>query len=306
MTKTFVPSGDRIVLGILLMLGFCVTGPLLDVAAKLASDEIPVGQITTLRFVIQSVLMFPVVLGLGFSLTYPRSLVPHMTMRALFLIISTYCFVAAVAVMPIADALAIVFIEPFILLLLGKWLFQEQVGPRRLIASLVGFIGVCFVIQPSLAVFGLVALYPLGTAFFFAFYMLMTRSLSRKIHPVPMQMHTAIAGSIMCIPVMFFADIYAWPTLDPVMPFGIYWVWLFGVGLWATISHMMISFALKFAPSATLAPLHYLEIVSAVIFGYAIFGDLPNAMSITGMTIVIGSGLYVFHRERQLARHTPN
>lgn len=302
MIQTYSSSGDRVVPGILLMLGFCVTAPLLDVAAKLASDIIPVGQITTFRFVIQAFLMFPFVLGMGFSLKFPRRLLPRMTLRALFLIISTYCFVAAISVMPLADALAIVFIEPFILLLLGKWLFQEQVGPRRLTASIVGFIGVCFVIQPSLAVFGFAALFPLGTAFSFAFYMLTTRSLSRDIHPVPMQLHTAVIGSLFCIPALFLADIYSIPTLDPVMPYGIYWVWLFGVGLWASISHIMMSYALKFAPSATLAPLHYLEIVSAVILGFLIFGDLPNKMSITGMFIIIGSGLYVVFRERKLER----
>ena len=295
-------STDRVVLGIGLMIGFCITAPLLDVASKLAAEEIPVGQITTARFVFQAVLMLPVLWILKFPLRFAPKLLPKMALRALFLLTSTYCFVAAIAVMPIADALAIVFVEPFILLLLGKWLFQEQVGIRRLGASIVGFVGVCLVIQPSLAVFGLVALYPLGTAVSFAFYMLITRSLSKDINPVPMQLHTAVLGSAMCLPILVAAHGLEIPSLAPVMPQGIFWLWLFGVGLWASISHMMMSFALKFAPSATLAPLHYLEIVTALILGYVIFSDFPNTLALVGTAIIVASGLYVFHREQVLER----
>jgi hypothetical protein len=124
------------------------------------------------------------------------------------------------------------------------------------------------VIQPSLAVFGEVAFYPLGTAFFFAFYMLITRFISTEVHPVTMQMHTSIAGTLICIPGMALLDGTGIPSLDPVMPQGIEWVWLFGVGFWAAVSHICMTYALKFAPSATLAPLHYVEIVAAVALGF--------------------------------------
>ena len=82
----------------------------------------------------------------------------------MFLVLSTYCFIAGNAVMPIADALAIVFVEPFILLLLGYLLFGDAVGPRRIIASVIGFAGALLVIQPAFATFGYVTLFPLGTA----------------------------------------------------------------------------------------------------------------------------------------------
>jgi hypothetical protein len=78
----------------------------------------------------------------------PPTFDPAGTVR-IILIIAIYCFIAAIAVMPIADALAIVFIEPFILLIMAKWLFNEQVGRRRITAIGIGFIGVILVIQPS-------------------------------------------------------------------------------------------------------------------------------------------------------------
>ena len=293
---------DRVVLGVGLMIAFCVVAPLLDVASKLAADKIPVAQITTSRFVLQAVLMAPMIGLLGHRFTLPRGLIWPMTLRAVLLIASTYCFVAAISVMPIADALAIVFVEPFILLVLGKWLLKEQIGPRRLGAAVVGFVGVVLVIQPSFAAFGAYALFPLATAVGFAGYMLSTRSISRHIHPVPMQFHTALIGSVLCLPVMIWGQFGAVTGLDPVWPQGIYWLWLFGVGVFATISHLLMTYALRFAPSTALAPLHYLEIVSAVFFGYLVFADFPNKMTLCGMFIIVGCGLYIFLREQKIAK----
>lgn len=289
---------DRTLTGIALMLAFCVLAPLLDAASKLATETIPVGQITAARFLVQAALMAPVAMVMGLSWRMAPHLLGLLLARAVLLILSTYAFVAGVQVMPIADALAIVFVEPFILLILGHLIFGDHIGPRRIAASAVGFCGCLLVIQPSIAAFGLVALYPLATAFLFAGYMLVTRAMSGSVHPVIQQLHTAIAGTLIALPVLAVADVTHWPTLDPVMPQGWAWAWLFGVGFWAAASHMCMTIALKFAPSSTLAPIHYFEIVTAVILGYLIFGDFPNALTFLGIAIIVASGLYVIHRER--------
>jgi drug/metabolite transporter (DMT)-like permease len=291
-------SQDRILVGVALMLAFCVLAPLLDVSAKLAAATVPVGQITAARFVGQGLIMLPIVLAMRLVWRISPADVWLVVLRAVFLILSTYTFVAAIQVMPIADALAIAFVEPFILLILGRFLFGDEVGPRRIIASCVGFGGALLVIQPSLAVFGLVALFPLGTAFFFAFYMLSTRQLAARLHPVTMQMHTSIAGALICVPLIWAFDGSGIPSLDPVWPQGLDWVWLAGVGFWASVSHLCMTYALKYAPSATLAPLHYLEIVAAVALGYLVFGDFPNPMTWAGIAIICASGLYIVWRER--------
>jgi drug/metabolite transporter (DMT)-like permease len=294
---------DTTLQGVLLMLAFCVIAPLLDVAAKLAAEAgIPVGQVTAARFVVQTALMLPVILIMRLPLALDTRALGYTTLRALFLLVSTFAFVSGIQVMPIADALAIVFVEPFILLILGSFLFGDQVGPRRIAACAVGFVGAMFVIQPSLAAFGLVALWPLATAFLFAFYMLVTRAISAWMHPVAMQFHTSWTGLLLCLPVMVFADGSGITALDPIWPAGWNWLWLFGVGFWAAVSHMCMTYALKFAPSATLAPLHYFEIVTAVILGYLIFGDFPNRLTWIGIAIIVSSGLYIIHRERLAAK----
>ncbi|NVJ95724.1 MAG: DMT family transporter [Marivivens sp.] len=280
------------------MLGFCVTAPILDVFAKLATDTTPVMQIASARFIVQAAIMLPVLVLLRHAIPRDPSLRWPLVRRALFLGISTYCFVAATNEMPIADALAIAFVEPFILLILGKFLFGDEVGMRRIIASVVGFGGSLLVIQPSLVTFGLVALYPLGTALCFALYMLETRSLSRKMHPIPMQFATSVLTALFCSLFVGVAWIGQWDAHTPVMPEGVTWLWLFGVGAASALAHIMMTYALRFAPSATLAPLHYLEIISAAILGLLVFQDFPNTLTWAGIAIIVSSGLYIIHRER--------
>jgi drug/metabolite transporter (DMT)-like permease len=293
---------DRILKGVVLMLAFCLLAPLLDASAKLAAATIPVGQITAARFAVQAALMVPVALVIGMDWRLSPRALGFLAARAVLLILSTFCFVAAVRVMPIADALAIVFVEPFILLILGHLIFGDRIGPRRIAASAVGFLGALLVIQPSLAAFGLVALYPLATAFLFAGYMLITRAISSVMGPVAQQVHTSLIGTVICLPLLWLAEGSGIAVLDPVIPQGVAWVWLFGVGFWAAASHMCMTVALHHAPAATLAPLHYLEIVVAVAVGYAVFGDFPNPLTWAGIGVIVASGLYIIHRERISAR----
>lgn len=300
MTTQIPKAQENPSLGAMLMIGFCICAPLLDVCAKLASEAIPVGQVTTARFFFQALIMLPIMWAMGFSFGFPLRLLRNLAFRAVMLILSTYCFIAAIAIMPIADALAIAFVEPFILLIVGKYVFAETVGYRRLLACTTGFIGILLVIQPSFAAFGWVALFPLGTAVFFAFYMFVTRTLSRDLHAVQMQFHSSWIGTLICAPVLIWASGSGITSLDPVWPQGVFWLYLIGVGAGASLSHLLMSLALTYAPSSTLAPLHYLEIVSAVILGFLVFGDIPNQLAFTGMFIVVLSGLYIVYRERQI------
>ena len=293
---------DSVALGITLMLGFCFLAPLLDVFAKLASEKIPVGQITTVRFVGQAFIMAFIILLLRKPIVVPNQYLFYLFARAVFLIIATYCFFLAIRTMPIADAVAIVFFEPFIILLIGKFYFKDAVGLRRLLATVFGFVGVLFVIKPSFMNFGFIALYPLGTALGFALYIVNTRSLSRYLDAIQIQFHTALIGSIICLPLLFIGYASAVPTLDIVMPKGIFWLWLLGVAIFGTVSHLFISFALKFASSTTLAPISYIEILSSVFFGFLVFTDLPDPTAVFGMVLIVSSGIYVFFRERSLEK----
>ena len=218
------------------------------------------------------------------------------------LLTSTFCFIAAIRVMPLADALAIVFVAPFIVLLVGKFYLKEEVGPRRVGAAAVGFVGVLLVIQPSFSAFGAVALFPVATAFGFACYLMVTRSLSRQMYPITLQFHTGMFASLLCLPMLVFGQGAGFEFLELVRPTGINWLWLLGVGFFATLSHMIMTYALPLAPSSTLAPLQYLELPVATLLGYLVLNDFPNSISLAGIAIIIGAGLYMIHREPVTAR----
>lgn len=293
---------DRIPLGTAFMLGFCLTAPLIDVCSKLAAATMPVGEITLARFVVQSLLMAPIVAAMGQSFRLRGRALKLTLLRAAVSILSTYAFIAAVRAMPIADALALVFVEPFIILFLGWALFGEQVGPRRVTAAAVGFGGALMVIRPSFAEFGAVAFFPLATAFGFALYILITRRLSPLQHPVEMQFHTALVAMLMWLPLLALGGTLGLPDMGLALPGGLAWLWLVGVGAAATLSHMLMSYGLRFAPASTLAPLHYLEIVSAATLGYLVFGNFPDGPTWAGIGVIVASGLYIIHRERVTAR----
>ena len=131
---------------------------------------------------------------------------------------------------------------------------------------------------------------------------MVTRSLSRQMHPITLQFHTGTFASLLCLPMLAFGQGAGFEFLELVWPNGVSWLWLLGVGFFATLSHMMMTYALSLAPSSTLAPLQYLELPVATLLGYLVFNDFPNSISLAGIAIIIGSGLYMIHRERVTAR----
>lgn len=300
--NSHVPSVDRILLGIALMLIFCIVAPLIDVASKIAVQTVSAGTVTLARFLVQAALMAPIVLLMRLPMRMNLRIGRLVLLRALANIGSTICFVAAVRFMPIADALAVAFVSPFILLLMGRFLLGEKVGVRRVAASFVAFCGTVLVIQPSFARFGTTALLPVGSAVCFALYMLVTRHLSREQHPVTMQLNTALAASLICLPLLSIGTAADIEPFGFVLPGGTVWLACLAVGVAATVSHMAMTYALSFAPSSTLAPLNYLEIVTGTLFGFLFFGDFPGGMTWIGIAVIVTSGLYVINRERALVR----
>lgn len=287
------------------MIGFALVAPGMDALAKLSAATIPVGQILAFRFGVQMGLLVPLALVLGVWVRQSMAEIGTHFLRAGLILLATGAFFTALKVMPIADAIAIFFVEPFILTLFGAVFLGESIGWRRLLACGIGFCGALIVIRPSFSEFGLVALLPLLTAVSFALYMILTRRVARRMHPVALQGWTALAAFAIILPVLLMFNDSDVAVFDPVMPQGMVWIFLLGVGITASASHLMISGALRYAPAATIAPLQYLEIVTASILGYLIFADLPDAQTLLGIAIIMASGIFVILRERRDQRVAP-
>ena len=290
---------NSVTLGILFMLAFAIIGPLIDLFAKLASAEVPIGQIILSRFVLQGFVLLPVaiILSLAHRPTF-KELQMHF-LRATLILIGTGSFVSAIKYMPLADAMAIFFVEPFMVTLLGGFVLGETVGYRRLIACLIGVFGALFIIKPSFSLFGMVAFLPLLTAFSFTFYIFITRKMAQNMHPVTLQAYTALAAVIILLPIIIWANGTNIELLDPITPSLKAIFLLLGVGIAAIIAHLFITFALSMAPATIIAPLQYFEIVTATLFGYLFFSDFPDKWTFLGVFIIILSGVYVILREHK-------
>ena len=293
-------TGDRPVFGILLMLGFCVLAPLGDSIAKYLGGTIPLLQLLLVRFGLQAVLLMPYAAVKRIGMRMDRRLFRLTLLRTGLHIIGIGAMFSALRFLPLADAIAIVFVMPFILLLLGKYVLGEEVGRRRLMAVVVGFAGTLMVIQPSFAAVGWPALLPLTVAVVFALFMLVTRHIARDIDPIALQ---AVSG-VMAVPVL--AVLLLVPgevgALTLVMPTATEMVLLFGIGALGTMAHLLLTWSLRYAPAATVAPMQYLEIPVATVIGWLVFRDLPNGLAGVGIALTVAAGLYVILRERSVSR----
>jgi drug/metabolite transporter (DMT)-like permease len=300
---------DRPLLGILLMTGFCVLAPLGDGMAKYLGAAIPVFQIVTIRFLAQTLMLMPLMSisdkgGRGWRMT--RRVFWLTMVRTVLHVSGLGLLYAALQYLPLADAIAIVFVMPFMLLLLGKFVLKEEVGPRRLAACGVGFIGTLLVIQPSFLSVGLIAVLPLLVALSFALFMLVTRLIARDTDAITLQAVSGLTASVVLVPVMlaFIGSDHALlaPILAPVQATAFQWLVLLAMGVAGTLGHLLMTSALRFAPAATLAPMQYLEIPFATLFGWLMFQELPNGLSAVGIMITVAAGLYIVARERNLSR----
>lgn len=293
---------DRPLLGIVLMLGFCVTAPLGDAVAKVLGPSMPLGQLLLARFAIQALLLAPLVLSSNRPWRMRGRVLRLTVERTILHIVGIGCMVTALRYLPLADAVAIAFVMPFIMLFLGHYVLGETVGIRRICASTVGFGGTLLVIQPSFAAVGAHALWPLGVAVIFAFFMLTTRQIAKETDPIGLQ---AVSGGIACAiltPVLIFGEWREIAELQMIRPDNSVLMLLVAIGILGTAAHLLMTWSLRFAPAATLAPMQYLEIPVAALFGWLIFREFPNGLALLGIAITVGSGLYIVMRERAEAR----
>ncbi|SLN30785.1 DMT family transporter [Ruegeria meonggei] len=296
---------DRPVFGIVLMLGFCLLAPLGDAMAKLLGETTPIGMLVWVRFAVQAIVLIPLVALSDRSFRMRGRILRLTFIRTILHIVGIAAMFSALKFLPLADAVAIAFVMPFIMLILGKYVLDEVVGMRRLIACTVGFVGTLMVIQPSFAQVGAAALLPLVVALVFALFMLVTRKIAKDTDPVALQAVSGIMATVLLLPVLVLGTVGGVWELSLIPPMGEGHYLLIAIGLLGTVAHLFMTWSLRYAPSATLAPMQYLEIPVATLFGWLIFHDLPDGIAALGIAITIAAGLYVILRERASARSAP-
>ncbi|SFS14847.1 DMT family transporter [Yoonia litorea] len=294
---------DRPFLGVMLMLAFCVLAPIGDSIAKLLGGAVAVAVLVAFRFGIQAMLLLPLVIIGGQGLRLPQGTLGWTILRTLLHIAGIAMMFTALRYLPLADAIAIAFVMPFIMLLLGHFVMGEEVGWHRLWACVIGFIGTLLVIQPNFIEVGYPALYPLGVAVIFALFMMVTRKIARAMDPIKLQAISGIQASI-----VLGVGLVLFPELQGDLGFSLSaetWILIGAMGVLGTFAHLFMTWSLRFAPASTLAPMQYLEIPFGTIIGWLIFSELPNGLAAIGICITIAAGLYIILREQRLSRQPP-
>lgn len=290
------PQEHRISVAMGLMVAAMLILPGIDAIAKWLSSSIPAAEVTWSRFAFQSLFMAPLALRVRSPLRL-QDFGIH-ALRGILLAVTTLVFFTALAYLPMADAIATFFVEPLILTVLAMVFLGEPVGWRRISAVLVGLGGAMIVIRPGFAAFGWPSLLPVVAACCFALYLLLTRRLAMRDDPARMQFFAGVFGFVFMSAVLLFGHLSSVGGLNPVWPDATQWGLMVVLGAIATFGHLLVVHAFRRAPAVVLAPFQYLEIVAATLLGLVVFGDFPDAMTWVGIAVIVGAGLYVFHRER--------
>lgn len=284
-------SGNNSTLhGVVLMVVAMGVLPLLDVCAKfLAQGGIPILQIVWARMFFGAVFILP----FAWQAAGPRALWPNRpgfhAARAAFLVGSTGFFFGAISFMPIADSLAIFFVQPLLITALSPWLLKEKVGPRRWAAVAVGFCGTLIIIRPGLQAFnpGMALAFASGTCM--ALYMLITRRLARDETALMTTFHTSLMGAAL----MSLTLPFIWQAPDASA-----WGLLLLLAAIAVAGHFLIARAYTMAEASLLAPLAYTEMIMATLAGWWFFGEMPDGWTFFGVAILITCAIYISIRER--------
>jgi S-adenosylmethionine uptake transporter len=282
----------------LMMIAAMLALPGIDAIAKWLAGSISSGQVTWSRFFFQIILMAPLLLRTrGPWLT--RSLWLHAARGAL-IALATLFFFSGLAYLPMADAIAIFFIEPLLVTLLSALFFGEAIHWRRISAISLGFVGALIIIRPTFADVGFAALYPVAAACCFSFYILLTRKLVSNEDPIRLQFFAGVFGCLVMSLALAYGNAGGIDILDATWPDQQQWLLLATLGVIATACHLLVTHAYRLASIGILAPFQYIEIIGATLLGLLVFGDFPDAITWLGIAIIVSSGMYVFHRESKL------
>ena len=282
--------------GIFLMCCALICFACLDTTGKWLGRHVPVWEVVWARYAGATVLMliFTNPWKAEGSLKTQRPFLQ--CTRAALLFSSTALNFLALRTLQLADTMSIAFALPLVVSLLAGPILGEWVGPRRLIAICVGFIGVLVVVRPGFATLQPGMIFTIAGLFCYAFYNMLTRMISATDSATTTNFFSAISGWVILTP--FLPVFWAWPQEIGV------WLGLAATGFFGGYGHYLLILAHGRAPAAVLAPYVYTQIVWMTALGYLVFGDVPGLYTAIGAAIVVASGLYLFYRERVRAKGT--
>jgi drug/metabolite transporter (DMT)-like permease len=220
----------------------------------------------------------------GFRAAHPK----FQIVRGLLLLVTSAMSFFGVQHMPVAEFTAIVMLTPVIVTILAGWVLHEHVSPLRWMLVVGGFAGALIIIRPGSGLFGWAVLFPLTGTLCYASFQVLTSKLSALESPYTTHFYTGAVGAAVVTPFLLASGIDIPAVLRSASSphIGL----MFAVGLLGTLGHLLLILALGLAPTATLMPFIYVQIMSAAAFGWLVFRHVPDGFAWIGMGVVAVCG----------------
>jgi drug/metabolite transporter (DMT)-like permease len=261
----------------------------LDSSAKWLVMVLPVFQVVWLRFVTHSLIGI-LVLTPKYGWALYRTGQPRLQLlRALMQAVMTGLNFWALQYLQLDVTGAIQFSVPILIAVISAKLLGERLDARRWIAILVGFAGVLLIVRPGSQGFHPAILLSLINAVLYALFNMLTRRLAATELPATTQLWSALGAAILLTP---FGLMNWTPPSDAIT-----WILVLSMGAFGGLGHLMATQAHRYASAAVLGPFLYQQIIYMTLFGWLIFGHVPDAAVIGGASVVVASGLYLLYRE---------
>lgn len=274
--------------GILAVLLAFLSFSVMDTVAKHLMDTLHPVQVVWARYASQTV--FIVILLAPRLRSLARTTSPGLQLlRSALLFAATLLFFTGLSLMEFAEAVALLQTAPLIIAALAGLVLGEAVGIRRWSGVCIGLVGALIIVRPGLGVFQPAALLPLGAAVCLASYQVATRMLSSADSIWTTLLYTAGVGTLFASAAVPFY--WTAPSPAEAMMMAL-------IGVIAGCGHLSLVYGLGQAPASILAPFNYTALVWATLFGFVFFAETPDTMTLAGAAIIVGAGLYVWHRER--------
>ena len=279
---------------ILLITASVLCFTILDAVVKSLTQRHPVPLLVWARYGVQALAMALWLLPqMGTALLRTRRLRLHLV-RGAILPFSSLCFFTALKYLPLAEATAINYTTPVLVIILAVIFLGERMTRSRIALVIAGIAGMFIIVRPGSEVFQGAALLALGAAVFYGTFQILTRKLASEDSRV-LLFYPAIVGTLMmtvALPWYGVAVEVPWPDVLLIVV----------TGLLGTLGHFLFILAFQRAPASALTPFTYMQLVWATLIGWFAFGNFPDAWTLAGMAVITGSGLLIALHERRRAR----
>ena len=282
---------------VMLIAGAVACFAMLDGVIKLLADKHPVALLVWTRWGFQVLAMLIwLAPKMGTGMVRTRQL-PMQLIRGVLLMGASLCFMTALKYLPLADATALNYTTPTIVILLAVMFLGERMTPARIAFVLAGLAGMLMIVQPGAQMMKGAAIYALGSAVCYSFYQITTRMLAGEDPRVTLFYPALVIAALMTL---------VWPWFGSRIDLS----WgdvglLILIGVLGTIGHFMFILAFQRAPASALTPFTYLQLVFATIIGWLFYDAFPDALTLAGMGLIAGSGLLLTWHERRRALLAP-